>query len=255
MKSKAAMTNLEDLERWFQQCGSVEWNLYRGHQDKLNSLHLIASQKQSDVGMDESWDKLSQFIEMNTRQGGDITVYIPAGGNNRGFLAHFSVNTPGAMAGLGQPGAMSAMGAWGMGFIPIEEHERRAKELREKWDLERRLEDLEAENESRGGIWGNIAKEALSGIDVNQLIKMAYVGLMAKFNPGAINPQISINGMGMQTGAEDEQYDDQEEESPLANFVARTRPHFATDQEYLAFLDKVADFFEKNTQMAKSFFV
>lgn len=249
------MTNIEDLEKWFIQCNSSEWVLYRGHQDKLNSLHIIANQRQTDVGMDESWDKLASFIEMNTRSGGDVTVYIPAGGNNRGFLAHFSVNLPGAMAGLGQPGAMGAMGAWGMGFMPIDEHERRAKEMREKWELEKRLEDLEAENESRGGIWGNIAKEALSGIDVNQVLKMLYVGVMSKFNPGAINPQISINGMGMQTGAEEEQYDDQAEESPLANFVARTRPHFATDQEYLAFLDKVATFFEKSPEMCKTFFV
>ncbi len=254
MKSKAAITDIQDLEKWFIQCNTVEWNLYRGHQDKLNSLHLIASQRQSDVSMDESWEKLASFIEMNTRQGGDLTVYIPAGSNNRGFLSHFSVERVGMIGGIGQPGAMSAMGAWGMGFIPIDEHERRTKELREKWEMERRMEDLEAEIEGRGGVWGNIAKEALQGIDVNQLIKMAYVGLMSKFNPGAINPQISINGMGMQTPSEE--YDqDQEEESPLANFVSRTRPHFSTDEDYLAFLDKVANFFEKNPEMCKSFFV
>ena len=243
---------MDDLKVWFDMANSAEWNLYRGHQDKFNAAHQIASQR-AQVSMEESWDQLSRFIEMNTRNGGDVTIYIPGGGNGRGYVVHYSLERSGAMAGLGQPGSM--MGAWGMGFIPVEEHERRAKELREKWDLERRLEDLEAENESRGGVWGNIAKEALSGVDVNQVLKMLYVGVMSKFNPGAINPQISINGMGMQTGAEEEQYDDQEEENPLANFVARTRPHFATDQEYLDFLDKVATFFEKNTQMAKSFFV
>lgn len=250
MKSRATITNMDDLKTWFDMAGSTEWNLYRGHQDKLNGAHQIASQRATETNLEESWDQLSRFIDMNTRNGGDVTIYIPGGGNGRGYVAHYSLERPGAMAGLGQPGG-AMMGAWGMGYIPIEEHERRAKELREKWELERRLEDLEAENESRGGIWGNIAKEALSGIDVNQIVKMVYVGFMSKFNPGAINPQISINGMdAAPQGEEGEEYED----NPIERFITRTRRFFNTDEEYLDFLDKVATFFEKQPDMCKGLF-
>lgn len=248
MKSRATITSMDDLKAWFDMGNSAEWNLYRGHQDKLNGAHLIASQR-STVSMEESWDQLNRFIDMNTRNGGDVTVYIPGGGNGRGYVAHYSNERPGAMAGVGQPGAM--MGAWGMGYIPMEEQERREKALREKWEMERRIEDLEAENESRGGIWGPIVRDALSGIDVNQLIKMAYVGFMAKFNPGAINPQISINGMDAQPNELDEEG---EEENPIERFITRTRRFFNTDEEYLDFLDKVATFFEKQPDMCKGLF-
>lgn len=243
MRSKAFLTSMEDLEVWFKQAGNAEWNLYRGHQDKLNSLHLIAAQRAS-ISEEESWEQLSKFIDMNTRGGGDVTIYIPGGGNGRGFVQHFSVERAG-IAGVGQPG----MG-WGVGFLPIDEMERRLKAERERWELERRIEDLEAEHESQGGIWGPIIKDALSGIDVNSLIKMAYVGLMSRMAPGTISPQISINGMEPAAEHHEQEY----EEGPLDNFIIRVRPHFASDEEFLSFLNKVATFFEKSPDLCKNFF-
>ena len=40
----------------------------------------------------------------------------------------------------------------------------------------------------------------------------------------------------------------------IVSFLDRIRPHFADDESFYEFLDRVGDFFEKNPDVSKSFF-
>jgi hypothetical protein len=246
--SKGYISNFEDLEYWFRAVESPKWNLYRGHHEKMNNMHMIAKLDDEDVTVDESWEQLRRMIEINSKFGGTFTVYANNTRNNRNQTAHVAINTPGpAMAGLG--GMPGMYGGYGMGMIPAEEVENRIRKEREIWDLKSRIENMEAESESRVGFMEKVFEKVIQDIDFNNLGKALSAILMSRTAPAAVQAaQVNLQGVP------EDQTNFEYATERIVPFLDRIRPHFSDDESFYSFLDRVVDFFEKNPEMSKGFF-
>ncbi len=242
---KGFIDNYEDLQEWVKNTKATSWNLYAGWPEKFTTQHFLA-RNEEDSDADASWELLKRMIEMHSNQGGRFTVYIPLP-SNRGYSTKIQIgtdkNAQTGMAGIGYPG---------VGMITVEEHDRRLREYREKMELERRIEDLEAQQGSSVGAFSKILDKVTEELDVNNV----FNALVAVFGP-KLNPNmqpLQLSG----TPVQEENHDDGSgytyDDPRLLIFLDTVRCKFGTDEEFYTFLSRVGEFFDKNPQMAISFF-
>lgn len=248
---KGFITNYEDLQEWVRSTKVTAWNLYSGWPDKFSANHFLAKcDDESDP--EASWELLKRMIEMSSSQGGRFTVYIPLPGN-RGFSNRVQIGTVNQTANVaGMPG----VGYPGVGVITVDEHDRRLKEFKEKMDLERRIEDLESQQGSSVGAFGKILDKVTEELDINNVFNALVAVFGPKLNPNMQPLQLSGTPVQQQHETEDHAdgsgytYDDPR----LLIFLDSVRSKFGTDDEFYTFLSRVGAFFDKNPQVALSFF-
>lgn len=247
---KGYITDYENLQTWFEMTGETRWNLYSGFLDKFNNAHILAKQENAEMDVEESFNILKNMIQINSPHGGQFTVFV-TGPGNRGYITRMriaSAMTPG-VAGFPQ-----MAGYPGMGMVSVGELEERIRRERREWELERRIEDLEAEKESSVGAVGQFFNRVTQDLDINNLIKMgmAMWGSRVGMNPDHLRA-VQLSG----TPDEDQHADGTGytyEDPQVLTFLDSIRCNFATDEEFLAFLAKVENFFHHNRDMALNFF-
>lgn len=250
---KGYINTYDGLETWFKKIGSSRWNLYRGHVDKVSdNRSTIIYKNESEEDIDESWRMLQEMIQINSGAGGNFTIYVPGKSLNHGFSSFFvSPNTlPARTSGLA-----GIDGGYVSGMVPKNELKELLEKERKMWELERRLEDMEAaQGASLSGIdrvVNNLMEDGTLGAIVQQLAITGLNILSAKMG-GAPAASVSMSGFGQHhTTTEEEEADN---EDYAIELIDRFRPHFQSEQEMRVFLDKVVVFFEKNPVMAKTFF-
>lgn len=245
---KGYIDNYEDLQEWVKATKQPLWNLYAGFVEKFGQQHLLAKNEE-DTDPESSFEHLQRMIEMNSKQGGRFTVYVPQPGN-RGFSVRVQIGSATTMAGIG---AMSTMGnPYMLGMIPADELERRLKKERETWEMERRIEDLEAQQEAGVGAFGKIVDKITSELDVNNVFNALVAVFGPKLNPNMQPMQLSGTPLDADTHADGSGYT--YDDPRLLVFLDTVRNKFGTDEEFYTFLSRVGAFFDKNPQMAISFF-
>ena len=137
MAAKGYMTDFEALRETLESAGTVKWNLHRGFNSVNNQRqNLIYRQENEELTPDESFDDLKKRIVWNSNNGGDFTIYtVPIKAANQGTYHWFRVEsqTQTGVAGIG------AFNPATMGYVTREDLER-----------ERRMWELERENEEQG---------------------------------------------------------------------------------------------------------
>ena len=248
MARHSYMTDLEAVQTWFSGVGNPLWNLYRGHLDKMHGSKLIYRQTDDTVDLAESWSTLRSMIESNSANGGQFTIYVPTNANgNQGVSIHVGLNmeqyqgTQNRNTGIAGPG-------YALGMIPAAQLEKELSTQRYIWDLERRLEDVEAGQEAGLGIT-DILKDQLRQIDLSPLIAGLGQFLAAKSVPGGVQLQGHPADFQAPEETESEPAYDGSRLVPALNMI---RPHFETDDEFYNFLDKVAQMFVANPAMFKN---
>lgn len=246
---KGYIDNYEDLRTWVESTKQPLWNLYSGWIDKFGQSHLLAKNEE-ETDPEESFNSLRRMIEINSPQGGQFTIYIPQPGN-RGYSTRIRIASavvPSGIAGISNP--------YSVGMMPVGEHERRLKEFEEKMRLERRIEDLESQQESSLGVVGKVMDKFTNELDINNVLKfaVAILGPRMNLNPDMLRA-VQLSGTPV-AEAEDTHdgtgytYDDPR----LLEFLDAIRSQFGTDEEFYNFLTKVGAFFQKNPQIAIGFF-
>lgn len=257
---KGYINSYNHLEKWFRLLETSAWNLYRGHVDKLgdNRSQIIYKQDNKSMAIDESWDMLKELIEINAANGGHFTIYVPSQSHNVGanvfFVAPNTLPTGSGRAALGSLPDIAG------GIISKAELGEILEEKRRMWELERHVEDLVAAQESQVSGVERFFNRLLEDGTLGQ-IAIAGLSILGQRLGIPANPaQVSMNGFpekeeDIPTDEEESDYEVSEEEIEFAvTLVDRFRRHFSSEQEMQAFLLKVADFFDKNTAVAKSFF-
>lgn len=246
---KGFIDNYEDLQDWVKNTKQTAWNLYAGWPEKFVASHFLAKcDDESDA--DASWDLLKRMIKINAAQGGRFTIYIPLPGN-RGFSTRIQIgnaNAATSVAGMAQMG-----NPYSIGMIPLEEHERRLKEFEEKMRLERRIEDLEAQQGSSVGVIGKLM-DKIDDLDINNVFNAIVAVLGPKINPNMQPMQLSGTPVPPDPGEHADGSGYTYDDPRLLVFLDTVRSKFGTDEEFYTFLTRVGAFFDKNPQMALSFF-
>lgn len=246
---KGYIDNYEDLLTWFEATGENRWNLYAGFIDKFNQAHLLAKQEDGDFDKEESFALLKRMIGINSAHGGQFTIYVPQPGG-RGFTTRMRVASA-MMPGVGGFPAMQG-NPYMLGMIPVNEVEERIRREKQSWELEKRIEELEAEKESSVGAVGQFMNKIAQEIDINNLLKMAVAVFGSRLN---VNPE-TLRAVQL-AGTPEEvpegtgyTYDDPR----ILDFLDSIRSKFASEEEFYGFIGRVGQFFEKNSALALQFF-
>lgn len=247
---KGFINNYEDLQEWIKSTKAVGWNLYSGWPEKFTASHFLGK-SDDETDPDASWELLKRMIEMHSSAGGRFTVYVPLPGN-RGFSTRIQIGNVNATANVA---GMAGIGYPGLGVITVDEHERRLREFEEKMKLERRIEDLESQQGSSVGAFGKILDKITEELDINNVFNAAVAIFGPKLNPN-MQP-LQLSGTPVHDETEDEHADGSGytyDDPRLLVFLDKVRSKFGTAEEFYTFLLKVGEFFEKNPQLAMSFF-
>lgn len=246
---KGYIDNYEDLAEWIKNTKQTAWNLYAGWPEKFSATHFLAKcEDESDA--DASWELLKRMIEINASNGGNFTVYIPQPGN-RGFSTRIQIrsNNPAAanagVAGIGNP--------YALGMIPMQQHEDLLRREKEMWEMKKEIEDLKSQQGSSVGALGKIMDKITEELDINNVFNALVAVFGPKLNPNMQPMQLSgtpVGDPGEHADGSGYTYDDPR----LLEFLDSVRSKFKTDEEFYTFLTRVGAFFDKNPQMALSFF-
>lgn len=247
---KGFIDNYEDLQEWVKSTKVTSWNLYHGWPEKFVTSHFLARcDDESDP--DVSWDLLKRMIEINASQGGRFTLYIPLP-SNRGFTTRIQIgNANGATSVAG----MATMGnPYSMGMIPMQQHEDLLRREKETWELKKRLEDLEAQQGSSVGAVGKIIDKITEELDINNVFNALVAVFGPKLNPNMQPMQLAGTPVAADPGEHADGSGYTYDDPRLLEFLDSVRSKFNTDDEFYTFLSRVGAFFDKNPQMALSFF-
>lgn len=246
----AHISSVEDLKVWFMAHKRPEWSLMHGFQDGVQQRGQIYRNQDEGITMEESWDLLEQMIRINTSQGARFTVFVPNNdAGNRGHVVKLQIGE--APSPFGSPYATGIAGYGAPGMISKAEVAELIEEKRQVWELQKRIEDLETRPALNG--LGDVLKEKLLESDFTPVI----AGIMEMFNT-LVRSMTNKNrtqplAVSVQGAPEDEAahhgfvYDSDR----IIPCLDRIRPHFSTDDEFYAFMDKISSKFAENPAMYK----
>jgi hypothetical protein len=225
-------------------------------------INAIIKQNNDQMLIDDSWAHLERMIQINSSQGGQFTIYIPAYPGGKGAVQHLSLNMQAAGQGFGAtaPGmAGFPVAAPGMGYVSPDELTRRLNDEREKWEMKRKIEDMEAAMESATD-WQDILMAKVMDIDPNTIVANLG-GFLQQF----LQPRSGLQLRGMATEmqpapdatatpddtnpAVEEFYYETERLIPALDTI---RQHFGSDDDFMTAFEKLAGMFAANPDFFKS---
>lgn len=258
----AYVSNIEDIQRWFELQPRSNWTLASNFCDSIptNGKGVIYRQDNSDLAKEDSWNLLHELIAMQS-PGARLTVFVASNdaGNRVQSMRYQHGMAP---AAWGQPSGFPAVAGLPLGVGSVQEAI--AKE-REKWELERRLEDLEAQlsGPQQGGIWG-IVERKLQEADATELINTVTglgLALLEKFMPAAKPVQLA-GAPHLDDDNHDDDHDDTAEGSQQPQYQFQTarvipvlvaiRQHFDNDEEFYQFIERLSAKFGENPAFYKT---
>ncbi|MEM1326153.1 MAG: hypothetical protein AAGI23_09380 [Bacteroidota bacterium] len=244
------ISTYDGLQQWFLQAGTGKYSVYRGFiHGKLNNSQLYMKSVEF-ASAEDAFENLKQMLKL--AGGGNFTIMIPSQSASMGVRTFFRLGGHSQVAGIN---GMQAV----QGISATQVQEMIAKE-REKWELSKRVEDLEAALEYQTPWFERIAERIAGHENLDRLLEIGLVRLMG--GGGNPNPaQVGLAGYPPQAAAaptmpdqqlaaqEQEQYYDGER---IANSVQRIQIALP-EQNIYEVLDALATFVERNPQVALQF--
>jgi len=254
------IAKIADLGEYFEKVGIPKWNLYHGFQKgTLQNGALVYKQDNAEMELGESWDLLNQIIEMNCGGGsGAFTIYFPTVASNVGTRVYYQHGTGPVGVAASVAGVPNQLHPAQLGYVSADELDRRLKEEKYKWELEKRLDDLEASNGPSGFgeiLMNNIANNEgtmqalLQGLLGFLNIAAAKVAGMPLGNPGPAiiqGPPATDVHTDFETGEVSEA--DVQRCNAALERIAQTFPDLA------GFLEGLANYIQKDPTTAKTLF-
>lgn len=243
--NRTAITKLDDLQTWWEaDQDRPYWVLYRGTRGGKGADIIQRNDVIDDIA--ESWDTLATAITINSHQGGEFTI-------NRADKPRANYGNKAVVVLSQAPSQASIAGYPGMPFIgggnDIQSYiAGEIEKEREKWDLAKKVEDLEAAINAgqEGGPIERFLNKLMESPKIDGILDVVLSKVLA---PGQA-PQashVAVSGAPGAQASEQFMYDTER----VAGALERIRAHFPNIHETL---DQLADFIERNPEMAKNLF-
>lgn len=258
MNRHSCLTDITALQSWYLALNTPQWNLYRGFHNKM-PVNAILKQQNDQLPLQDSWDLLANMINAQSSQGGQFTVYVPAYAGGKGAVQHLSINmalSP-SVAGYGVPNAGLAGYPPNMSdFVSAQELERRISDERERWELKKKVEDMESQLDSATD-WQDIVMAKVMEIDPNTIVANLG-GFLQQFM--APKPGVQLRGLAHEMAppvASGEDTDQPEEEvyhyptERLVPALDTIRQHFESDEAFMLAFEQLAVMFNQNPEFFK----
>ena len=190
---QGGIRNIESLKTWFFDVGKPFFTLsYLGG----NANQVIMRNTATD-NMEEAWDLLKRQVLAQSEVGRAtlyLFVYKNGNANNPDGRTNIDI-TPGGM----QPNGVAGFGSLPVGYVDENKINGMISAAREKWELEKRLEDLEAQINSPND-WVDKAISGLERIGETQLGQMLAMKLLGITAPPVVPGARPVNGTPEQPG-------------------------------------------------------
>lgn len=245
MMNRTAMTSMESIRTWWEADSERPYfSLYRGTRGTKPSDIIIRNDTLDDL--DAAWEMLEQMLTINSGEGGEFTILRTdkpkSNYGMKGVVVLSQVPATPAIAGIpGMPfiGAGQSIQAFIAGEIEKE---------REKWDLAKKVEDLEAAINAgqEGGPIERFLNRLLDSPKIDGILDV----VLSKVLTPANTPQpshVAVSGAPGAAASGQFQYDTER----IAASLERIRAHFP---DIHGTLDRLADFIDRNPEMARSLF-
>jgi len=234
--------------------GDPRWSLYRGHIEKMNNVHTLGKNTDQEIGMEDSWEMLRKMIEINSGDGGDFTIYVMNNPSNRGWSTYYRKEGPATQSGIGNLPQQYTQ----MGFVPKDQVQEEIRKEKEKWDLERRLEDMEAMLDSIQSMGEQFLGSIMQTVDWNQILapfaKAIAAAAGGKLNPEAMkNAQVSIQGQPEGGPAVDDGEPMRIEFDRINPALGALAAHYEDPEDFYRALDGLAVWASQNPETLKQF--
>jgi hypothetical protein len=233
---QGAIRNIATLKKWFFSNGVPFFTLtYSGQTNQVIQRNTAIEE------LDEAWSLLETNVLAQAEYGRatmHLIVYNKTSGpNNPTARTNIDVLPMNPTPNYGMPG----IGSIPSGFVDESKIEGMINEAREKWDMERRLEDLEAQIKNPNDDW---TEKMMTGIERigatpfgQALIMKFFGGALPSFQPQPIN------------GAPGPSQPGDIEEDSFESDIERTSELLGVDDVTLA--RKLRELVEANPQAAK----
>lgn len=228
MAQSAILTSIENVKWWFDNLpfDDRRWKLYHGHIDNMALRSKLFMESKKSVEPEEAWDMLRQALEVSSQNGGKYTLYVP--------ISDRANHGPNAKINLNQvQRGNSSIGGIPEGYVSSTEMERRLMEQKQKIELERRIEDLEAASQANLS-WHEMAQDWLFNQGGAEML-VPHVGpVISGLFPGLKGLGTIAQPQQQQAPTEDEpQGQAAADENPELELLEGIRAMFQTDEEYL----------------------
>lgn len=239
MQGQGAFTDLDSLEAWFKQANASVWSLYYNFQKNNVQRGQCFMKQDEELEMEDSWHLLRSTLERASQSGGKFTVILPTTNSKYGFRALVALNVPAYGQNRGIQGINGALG-----MVSQSEMDRRLAEAEERWELRRKVEDLEEMLEAGKPSWQPVIEGILEKLDPNAIAGLVMNGLAAKTH--SVPPQ--IQGMPMT----DHNVTIDLHDPRILDFLSTTRAMFEDDETYYAMLERAKGIFVANPDLVKT---
>lgn len=243
--ARPTLRSLEDLREWFLEQDCPIWTVYFG---ETKGRHRMTEQNNKDLSVEESWEILANNLYRLTGKGKICVAVNVKGATNRSgdheavYEFNEMLNGRPGIAGIGGQGSF-------IGSTEVESYvQREVEREREKWEMERRIEALEADQQANTPLIDRLLEEnfdQVAGI-ATQLIQ----GLIQKKPPATV---AGFQQSGPQPSGGDRQAPESQEEASERISEALQRLS-ATFPDVLELLEGLADFVEAQPELAKTLF-
>lgn len=231
---QGAIRNIESLQSWFEAVGAPFFTLfYTGNTSQV----IIRNTTEAD--MEKAWEILKNQV-LHQAEYGRATLHVLT------YKKTGSANNPDGRTNIdiapmqSQQGAqMAGIGALPAGYVSQDEFSKRLKDERQRWELERKLEDLEAKIDNPDG-WAEklmAGIERIGGTDLGKAMIARFMGVPFS----AMAPGAPINGTPAATNPAEDTF---EEDLDIICQILNT------DDVTLA--RKLRQLVEQNPEMAKN---
>lgn len=249
MTPRSTITSIDDLKRWWDADPTKPyWSLYRGLRYNKTDV-LVRNTTIEDP--DEAFKLLEDMIQVNGGAGGDFVIARSEKPlSNYVEKAYLSLHAHGAMPGVaGYPAPYPGMALAGIpaGKSLDDVLAERINSEREKWELSKKVEDLEG---SIQGMQEGTGIERVFNrlLDHPKLDAMVDILLTRLLGPKPAPANVAVSGMpGEEEAHEGFQYDS----NRVITALEQIREHFPDIHE---FLDKLAAYIASNPGQAKMIF-
>lgn len=240
--NRTAITNLDDLSKWWESDPERPyWTLYRGVRP---SKQDVIARNDTIEDLAGAWEVLQQMLFINSTGGGEFLILRsdkPKG--NYGHKVVVVLNmSPQSAPGIG--GMMSPTPFIGEQPAIQAVIEKEVEKAKHAWELERKVEDLEAAinagNEGTG--LERVFNRIIDHPKIDTILEVLLVKLLGP------KPQTHVAVSGVPTSEEEGfQYDTDR----VINALEGIREHFP---DIHSFLDRLAAYVQANPEMAKTIF-
>ena len=249
MARNGFIDNFQDLQDWFMDANVPKFTLAHGD---ISSRRYIYSQDDPAIDVEEAWEILQTKLGMFSKNGGTFTVKLPTKNGGNGWTTLFKL--PRQEAGVGGIGGGAFIGGNVEQYIA-----EKISDKLENFELRRKVEDLEAQMTAQGSFMERIVNRItehpnFDPVALADKLVTAVSGIITAVSVKNGGPSVGLSGFAPAYSGPTARQAANESTEEVSERIAGALGRIATifpDINLADLLDGLADYVEKNPEMAR----